>query len=109
MIACEAQATLDECERLASKSSKREGKHEVVTDLVIVQDLAMAQNQPKSYGGLICEQDEPHAHIRGGRLQETDSVGTQGPRSGREGLLPIPAHMAHDRPHLGGAQPRPSL
>ena len=46
-IGLEVQATLDQCERLASKSPQLEGEHEVVADLVIGYDLAMAQNQPK--------------------------------------------------------------
>ena len=46
-IGCEVQTTLDQCERLASKSPQLEGEHEVVTDLVIGYDLTMAQNQPK--------------------------------------------------------------
>ena len=46
-IGREVQTTLDQCERLASKSSQLEGEHEVVVDLVIGHDLAMAQNQPK--------------------------------------------------------------
>ena len=46
-IGLEVQITLDQCERLASKSHQLEGEHEVVADLVIGYDLAMAQNQPK--------------------------------------------------------------
>ena len=46
-IGHEVQTTLDQCERLASKSPQLEGEHEVVADLVIGYDLAMAQNQPK--------------------------------------------------------------
>ena len=46
-IGREVQTTLDQCERLASKSPELEGEHEVVADLVIGYDLAMAQNQPK--------------------------------------------------------------
>ena len=46
-IGHEVQTTLDQCERLASKSSQLEGEHEVVADLVIGYDLAMAQKQPK--------------------------------------------------------------
>ena len=46
-IGLEVQITLDQCERLASKSPQLEGEHEVVADLVIGYDLAMAQNQPK--------------------------------------------------------------
>ena len=46
-IGLEIQATLDQCERLESKSPQLEGEHEVVADLVIGYDLAMAQNQPK--------------------------------------------------------------
>ena len=46
-IGREVQTTLDQCERLTSKSPQLEGEHEVVVDLVIGYDLAMAQNQPK--------------------------------------------------------------
>ena len=46
-IGLEVWTTLDQCERLASKSLQLEGEHEVVADLVIGYDLAMAQNQPK--------------------------------------------------------------
>ena len=46
-IGREVQTTLDQCEHLASKSPQLEGEHEVVADLVIGYDLAMAQNQPK--------------------------------------------------------------
>ena len=46
-IGHEAQTTLDQCERLASKSPQLEGEHEVIADLVIEYDLAMAQNQPE--------------------------------------------------------------
>ena len=46
-IGLEVQAALDQCERLASKSPQLEGEHEVVVDLVIGYDLAMAQNQLK--------------------------------------------------------------
>ena len=46
-IGREAQTTLDQCERLASKSPQLEGEHEVVANLVIEYDLVMAQNQPK--------------------------------------------------------------
>ena len=46
-IGHEVQITLDQCERLASKSPQLEGEHEDVADLVIRYDLAMAQNQPK--------------------------------------------------------------
>ena len=46
-IGLEVQITRDQCERLASKSPRLEGEHEVVADLVIGYDLAMAQNQPK--------------------------------------------------------------
>ena len=46
-IGHEVQTTLDQCERLASKSSQLEGEREVVADLAIEYDLAMAQNQPK--------------------------------------------------------------
>ena len=46
-IGREVQTTLDQCERLASKSPQLEGEHEVVADLVIGYDLAMNQNQPK--------------------------------------------------------------
>ena len=46
-IGREVQTTLDQCERLASKSHQLEGEHEVVADLVIGYDLAVAQNQPK--------------------------------------------------------------
>ena len=46
-IGLEVQTTLDQCERLASKSPQLEGEHEVVADLVIGYHLAMAQNQPK--------------------------------------------------------------
>ena len=46
-IGLEVQTTLDQCERLASRSPQLEGEHEVVADLVIRYDLAMAQNQPK--------------------------------------------------------------
>ena len=41
-IGREVQTTLDQCERLASKSPQLEGEHEVVADLVIGYDLAMA-------------------------------------------------------------------
>ena len=46
-IGCKVQTTLDQCESLASKPLKLEGGREVVIDLVIVHDLAMAQNHPK--------------------------------------------------------------
>ena len=46
-IGHEVQTTLDQCERLTSKSPQLEGEREVVADLVIGYDLAMAQNQPK--------------------------------------------------------------
>ena len=46
-IGREVQTTLNQCKRLASKSSQLEGKREVVADLVIGHDLTMAQNQPK--------------------------------------------------------------
>ena len=46
-IGHEVQTTLDQCERLASKSSQIEGEREVVADLVIEHDLVIAQNQPK--------------------------------------------------------------
>ena len=46
-IGHEVQTKLDQCERLASKSPQLESEHEVVTDLVIGYDLALAQNQPK--------------------------------------------------------------
>ena len=46
-IGHEFQTTLDQCKRLASKSPQLEGEHEVVADLVIGYDLAMAQNKPK--------------------------------------------------------------
>ena len=46
-IGHEVQTTLDQCERLASKSPQLEGEHKVVADLVIGHHLAMAQNQPK--------------------------------------------------------------
>ena len=46
-IGRKVQTTLDQCERLASKSSQLEGKREVIADLVIEHDLAMAQNKPK--------------------------------------------------------------
>ena len=46
-IGHEVQTTLDQYERLASKSSQLEGEREVVANLVIGHDLAMAQNQPK--------------------------------------------------------------
>ena len=46
-IGHKVQTTLDQCERLASKSPQLEDEHEVVADLVIGYDLAMAQNQPK--------------------------------------------------------------
>ena len=36
---------LDQCKRIASKFSKLESKRDVVTDLVIGHDLAIAQNQ----------------------------------------------------------------
>ena len=41
-IGLEVQITRDQCERLASKSPQLEGEHEVVVDLVIGYDLAMA-------------------------------------------------------------------
>ena len=46
-IGHEVQTTLDQCERLTPKSLQLEGEREVVVDLVIGYDLAMAQNQPK--------------------------------------------------------------
>ena len=46
-IGLEVQITRDQCERLASKSPQLEGEREVVADLVIGCDLAMAQNQLK--------------------------------------------------------------
>ena len=46
-IGRKVQITLDQYERLASKSPQLEGEHEAVADLVIGYDLAMAQNQPK--------------------------------------------------------------
>ena len=46
-IGHEVQTTLDQCERLASKSPQLEGEREVVADLVIGYDLAMALTQPK--------------------------------------------------------------
>ena len=46
-IGHEVQTTLDQCERLASKSPQLEGEREVVAGLVIVYDLTMAQKQPK--------------------------------------------------------------
>ena len=46
-IGHEVQTTLDQYKRLTSKSSQLEGEREVVADLVIGYDLAMAQNQPK--------------------------------------------------------------
>ena len=46
-IGHEVQTTLNQCERLASKSSQLEGEREVVADLVIGHDLAIVQNQPK--------------------------------------------------------------
>ena len=46
-IGHEVQTTLDQCERLASKSPQLKGEREVVADLVIGYDLAVAQNQPK--------------------------------------------------------------
>ena len=46
-IGREVQTTLDQCEHLASKSSKLEGERKVVADLVIEDDLAMTPNQPK--------------------------------------------------------------
>ena len=46
-IGLEVQITRDQCERLEFKSPQLEGEHEVVADLVIRYDLAMAQNQPK--------------------------------------------------------------
>ena len=42
-IGHEVQTTLDQCERLASKFPQLEGEHEVVANLVIGYDLAMAQ------------------------------------------------------------------
>ena len=41
----EVQSTLDQCERLVSKNSQLEDEREVVADLVMGHDLAMAQNQ----------------------------------------------------------------
>ena len=46
-IGHEVQTTLDQCERLVSKSSQLEGERDVVADLVIGHDLAVAQNPPK--------------------------------------------------------------
>ena len=46
-IGHEVQTTLDQCERLPSKSPQLEGECEVVAHLVIGYDLAMTQNQPK--------------------------------------------------------------
>ena len=46
-IGREVQITLDQWERLASKSSKLEGERKVVVDVVIEHDLAMTPNQPK--------------------------------------------------------------
>ena len=46
-IGREVQTTLDQYERLASKSSQLEGEREVVADLVSRHDVGMAQNQPK--------------------------------------------------------------
>ena len=46
-VGLEVQTPLDQCERLASKSSQLEGEREVVADLVIGHDLVIAQNQPK--------------------------------------------------------------
>ena len=46
-IGHEVHTTLYQCERLASKSPQLEGGREVVADLVIGYDLAMAQTQPE--------------------------------------------------------------
>ena len=46
-IGHEVQTTLDQCERLTSKSPQLEGEREVVVDLVIRYDLAITENQPK--------------------------------------------------------------
>ena len=46
-IGRKVQTTLDQCVRLEFKSSNIEGEREVVADLAIGHDLAMAQNQPK--------------------------------------------------------------
>ena len=46
-ISREVHTTLDQCKRLAFKSSEVEDEREVVADLVIKHDLAMAQIQPK--------------------------------------------------------------
>ena len=46
-ISHEFRTTQDQCERIASKLSQLEGEREVVADLVIGHDLAMAQSQPK--------------------------------------------------------------
>ena len=46
-IGHEIQTTLDQGERLASKFSQLKGERDVVADLVIRDDLTIAQNQPK--------------------------------------------------------------
>ena len=46
-IGREVQTPLDQSERFASKSPQLEGEHEVIADLVIGYDLAMARHQPK--------------------------------------------------------------
>ena len=96
-IGCEVQTTLDQCERLASKSSQPEGEHEVVADLVIGYDLAMAQNQPK----LTADWFTMSATYTPATSASRKRAMQEGPtRSGWKGLAPVNFRMATDRPHI---------
>ena len=122
-IGHEVQTTLDQCERLASKSSQLEGEREVVADLVIGHDLAIVQNQPKLTAdwfthrmsatqtpAAAVSKKRAHAHISSSRLEETGPSGAQGPaRSGREGFISIHFCMATDCPHLSMVQSHPPI
>ena len=92
-IDLEVQITRDQWERLASKSPQLEGEHEVVADLVIGYDLAMAQNQPKLTADWF-------AHRMGATLTPAAAARRNGPcRNSRTSALWAARRRTNQLPH----------